>query len=256
MSSIEWPAELAGYVNFRDLGGHTTPHGVTVSGRIFRSDSLAHAGDEHVEHLVEERGVRTVVDLRGEQEVEAFPNQPMADAGVTLHHVPLIDPAARRRSSEAGEGAERSEGYDWKNMTLVDLYQFIVRDSGPRFVEVLRVICNPDNHPLVFHCAAGKDRAGLIAATVLGLLEVPDDEIVDDYALTAAALDGLYARAHARAGATGTPPNDRFMTAEAETMREVLAWWHEQYGTVEQYMLGHGLTQDEIDTLRAAMIAP
>lgn len=244
MSSIEWPEELAGYVNFRDLGGHATPHGVTVSGRIFRSDSLAHAGDEHVEHLVEERGVRTVVDLRGEQEVEAFPNQPMADAGVTLHHVPLIDPARRGGVKE----------YDWKEMTLVDLYQFMLRDSGPRFVTALRVICNPDNHPLVFHCAAGKDRAGMIAATVLGLLEVPDEEIVDDYALTAAALDGLYARAHARAGTTGTPPHDRFMTAEADTMRAVLAWWHEEYGTIGEYMLGHGLAQEEIDTLRRVMI--
>jgi len=246
MSTFEWPPELAGYVNFRDLGGRTVPGGTLREGLIFRSDSLAHAGDEHVAHLVEERGVRTVVDLRGETEVEAFPNQPMADAGVVVHHIPLIDPAARRDRSEV----------DWSTLTLVGLYQHLLSNSGPRFTEALRVICNPANHPLVFHCAAGKDRAGLTAAVTLGLLGVSDDEITDDYARTAAVVDQLTARAHARARDTGNPPHDRFMTAEAETMRQTLVWWHEQYGTIEQYMLDNGLTQQEIDALREAMIEP
>ena len=67
-------------------------------------------------------------------------------------------------------------------MTLVDLYRFLLESAGTEFVEVLQIIAEPANHPLVFHCAAGKDRAGLIAATVLGLLEVDDEEIVADYA--------------------------------------------------------------------------
>lgn len=241
-----WPPELAGFVNFRDLGGRTVAGGTLREGLIFRSDSLAHAGDEHVAHLVEERGVRTVVDLRGETEVEAFPNQPMADAGVVVHHVPLIDPAARRERSEV----------DWETLTLVGLYQHLLANSGPRFTQALRVICNPDNHPLVFHCAAGKDRAGLTAAITLGLLGVADDEIVDDYARTAAVVDQLMARAMARAGDTGHAPNERFMTAEAETMRETLAWWHEHYGTIEEYMLGNGLSADAIAALRSSMIEP
>jgi protein-tyrosine phosphatase len=250
MSSLEWPPELAGYVNFRDLGGRSVPEGSLREGCIFRSDSLAHAGDEQVAHLVEERGVRTVVDLRGETEVEAFPNQPMAAAGVTVHHIPLIDPAARRQQDR-----ERSE-VDWESLTLVGLYQHMLSNSGPRFVEALRVICEPGNHPLVFHCAAGKDRAGLTAAVTLGLLGVGDDEIVDDYARTAAVVDELTARAHARARESGRPPHDRFMTAEAETMRETLVWWHAEYGTIEQYMLANGLEPDAIAALRGALIEP
>lgn len=247
MANFEWPPELAGYVNFRDLGGRTVPAGTVREGRIFRSDSLAHAGDEHVAHLVEERGVRTVVDLRGETEVEAFPNRPMADAGVTVHHIPLIDPAARERERSRAE-------VDWDDLTLVGLYQHLLAHAGPRFVEALRIICDPANHPLVFHCAAGKDRAGLTAAVTLGLLGAGDDEIVDDYARTAAVVDELIARAHARARESGRPPHDRFMTAEAETMRETLAWWHAEYGTIEEYMISHGLAPAEIETLRDAMI--
>lgn len=257
MSDLEWPPELAGFVNFRDLGGRTVPGGTLRHGRIFRSDSLAHAGDKQVAHLVEERGVRTVVDLRGETEVEAFPNQPMAAAGVTVHHIPLIDPAARRVSGRgSGRGAgEARAALDWENLTLVGLYQHMLEHSGPRFAAVLRVISDPANHPLVFHCAAGKDRAGLTAAVTLGLLRVGDDEIVDDYARTAMVVDELIARAHARARESGRPPHDRFMTAEAETMRETLAWWHAAHGTIEQYMLANGLEPEAIAALRAAMIA-
>ena len=98
---------ISGIVNFRDLGGHATPDGPVRTGRVFRSDSLAHVDAADVEHLVEERGVRTVVDLRGATEVDAYPNHPMRDAGATIHHVPLIDPAKRERKDEQRGHDER-----------------------------------------------------------------------------------------------------------------------------------------------------
>lgn len=234
---------ISGYVNFRDLGGHRTPDGPVRSGRVYRSDSLAHVNAADVEHLIDERGVRTVVDLRGATEVDAYPNHPMREAGATIHHVPLIDPAKREQS-----------GFEWETMTLVDLYRFILESAGPQFVEVMQIIAEPANHPLVFHCAAGKDRAGLIAATVLGLLQVDDEEIVADYAQTAAALDELRARAQKRAEGTGRAPADRFMTADAETMREVLAWLRAEHGGFEPYLLDHGFTAGELALLRASLI--
>ena len=239
------PSAISGIVNFRDLGGHATPDGPVRHGRVFRSDSLAHVNADDVEHLVEERGVRTVVDLRGATEVDAYPNHPMRDAGATIHHVPLIDPAKREQS-----------GFEWETMTLVDLYRFILMSAGPQFVEVMQVIAEPANHPVVFHCAAGKDRAGLIAATVLGLLRVDDEEIVADYAQTSAALDELRARAQRRAEGTGRPPADRFMTADAETMREALAWLRAEHGGFEPYMLSHGFTAGEVALMRTSLIEP
>jgi protein-tyrosine phosphatase len=236
-------SEISGLVNFRDLGGHPTRNGVTRSGRVFRSDSLAHAAPEDVEHLVEERGVRTVVDLRGVAEVDAYPNRPMAEAGAVVHHVPLIDPEKRERA-----------GLEWETMTLVDLYRFLLESAGAEFVEVLQIIAEPANHPLVFHCAAGKDRAGLVAATVLGLLEVDDEEIVADYAATSAAIEALKERAAKRAESTGRPPAARFMTAEAATMRDVLAWLRAEHGGFESYMLRHGLSDGEVALLRSSLV--
>ena len=121
---------------------------------------------------------------------------------------------------------------------------------------MLQIIAEPANHPLVFHCAAGKDRAGLVAATVLGLLEVDDEEIVADYAATEAAIEALMARATKRAEGSGRPPAARFMTADAATMRETLEWLHAEHGGFAPYLLGHGIDQGALDVLRASMIEP
>jgi protein tyrosine/serine phosphatase len=245
MSAPEWPPELAGFVNFRDLGGLAVKDGVTRHGRIFRSDSLAHAGDAHVAHLVEERGVRTLIDLRGVDEVDAFPTRSLADAGVTIHHLPLIDPARRRDA-----------GLRWSTMTLLDLYEFLLRDAGDRFVGALRVVADPANHPVVFQCAAGKDRTGMLAALVLGLLGVSDDAIAEDYARSAGVVDQLVERARTRAALADRPANNHLMTAEADTMHGLLAWLHDHYGSVEQYALGNGLAPEAVATLRSTMIEP
>jgi len=119
---------------------------------------------------------------------------------------------------------------------------------------VLQLVAEPANHPLVFHCAAGKDRAGLVAATVLGILEVDDEEIVADYAATEAALEALLARAMQRATNTGRPPAARFMTADAETMRETLAWLHATHGGFVPYLLEHGFTAGEVELMRASLV--
>ncbi|MFN8025515.1 MAG: tyrosine-protein phosphatase [Acidimicrobiia bacterium] len=149
------------------------------------------AGDEHVAHLVEERGVRTVVDLRGETEVEAFPNQPMADAGVTVHH-PADRPGGARKTRRRSE-------IDWETLTLIGLYQHLLANSGPQFAQALRIICDPANHPLVFHCAAGKDHAGLTAAVTHSGCSAWATTRSSTTTRTAAVVDELMARAVAGA---------------------------------------------------------
>src|SRR5438270_6646136 len=171
------PVEVTGYVNFRDLGGHVTPEGRVRTGLVYRSDSLAHVEPSDVEHLVDGRGITTVVDLRREHEVEASPLDVLERAGVRVVHVSLIDPAVPvLQTSDIVDG------------TLADRYVSILQASGPQFVSVLRMVADPGNHPVVFQCAAGKDRTGLVAAIILALLDVDDNTITADYAATASVV--------------------------------------------------------------------
>lgn len=231
-----------GYVNFRDLGGHPTPEGYVRRGRVYRSDSLAHVEPADVAHLVEERGVRTVVDLRREHEVEVAPLAVLEAAGVRVVHVSLIDPAVPPLATS-----------DLVDGTLADRYIAILATSGHQFASVLRMIAEPANLPLVFQCAAGKDRTGLVAAMVLGLLGVDDATITADYAATATVLDLLLARLHARAPER-EPPGPRIMSAEAETMQAALDWLRRAHGSVEGYVRAHGLAEPEVESLRAELV--
>lgn len=235
-------ARLTGYVNFRDLGGHVTPTGPVRTGRVYRSDSLAHLDGPDVAHLVEERGITLVVDLRREHEVEASPLAALETAGVRVVHVSLIDPAVPPlQTSDIVDG------------TLADRYVSILDTSGSQFASVVRMIADAANHPMVFQCAAGKDRTGLVAAIVLGLIGVDDATITADYAASAAVIDLLLARLHARAP-DREPPGPRIMSAEAETMQTALDWMRRSHGSIQGYARAHGLSDTEIEALRSHLI--
>jgi hypothetical protein len=88
---------------------------------------------------------------------------------------------------------------------------------------------------------------------VLGLLGVDNDTITADYAATAAVVDVLLARLHARMPGR-EPPGPRIMSAEAATMQIALDWMRSQHGSVEGYTRAYGLTSAQIDSMRAALV--
>ena len=115
---------------------------------------------------------------------------------------------------------------------------------------------------VVFHCAAGKDRTGLVAMLVLGLLGVADEIIAADYALDLRRPpDADRAQPHARR-ARGRPAEVHFdnydeavLTAEAVTMLSVLGRLRAEHSSVESYLLAHGLPTDAVAALRAGLLA-
>jgi protein-tyrosine phosphatase len=239
------PPAVTGYVNFRDLGGHRTRGGTVRQAQVYRSDTLSHCDSSQVAHLVEERGVRTIIDLRHAEEIAATPLTALTDAGIVVEHIPLVDPA---RSN-------------WQPLevsaSLGERYRFMLETAGDQFVVALRVIASEDNRPLVFQCMAGKDRTGVLAAVLLGLLGVDDDTIVADYERTSDALPAMMARWEARGGLGYDPEAIRpYLTAEAATMRHALAAVYEAHGSIEQYVLDHGLGPDEVAHLRATLVEP
>ncbi len=195
---------LGGPSNFRDLGGYRTEHGTHVRWRrVFRSDALRLTAAD-VAVLRDELGLRSTVDLRtgfeyGHQEGGGNPTQVarLAEVGARRHHLPMIDETrVARHASDIRPPAAKG-------------YLKMLQRGAPALVELFGLLADPQNHPLVFHCAAGKDRTGVAAALLLGVLGVDDDTIVADYALSqenmARALAKIQARPDAERILAGRP---------------------------------------------------
>jgi protein-tyrosine phosphatase len=172
--------------NFRDLGGYPGTGGRrTRWRRLFRADGLAQlsAADRAV---LASLGVRIVIDLRTDLEVESRGRLPDVE-GVTYHHLPLTDTLP---------GAENAPEWDDAGF-VAQRYASFVEGGTASLGTAIDLLSEPGNLPAVFHCSVGKDRTGVLAAVVLGLLGVPDDVIVDDYALSKDAMARILERLEA-----------------------------------------------------------
>ncbi|GAC1439664.1 MAG: tyrosine-protein phosphatase [Mycobacteriales bacterium] len=185
MNADRW-IELDGAVNVRDVGGLPTEGGGSIApGVVIRSDNLQGLSAADVRRLLE-RGVQTVLDLRTPAEVDAEGPGPLVGAGLRHVHLDLI-PGWDPQRSDVGRLVphEQREAGDMSHFYLGYL------DAAPvPVVEALRELAHGDG-AVVVHCAAGKDRTGVIVALALAVAGVPREEIVADYALTAERIEAI-----------------------------------------------------------------
>ncbi|MFI7274649.1 GNAT family N-acetyltransferase [Streptomyces sp. NPDC049879] len=232
--------------NFRDTGGYPAADGRTVRwGRFYRSDSLGKLAGEDWERFLD-LGVRTVIDLRYGWEIEGagrVPDHP----SLAWHHLSV----EHRPYDQPGLGPDVDPA-----PYLVARYGEVAHDGAAELRRALEVIADPGAGPVVIHCMSGKDRTGLLAALVLALLGVPDDDIVADFALTGLARDRLLADWRAAHGGR-SPGWPGYGRAPAEVMRLFLDGLRRKYGSVGAYaeaVLGVG--DDLVTALRERLLAP
>lgn len=242
---------LDGPVNFRDIGGYFGSDGRAVrTGRVFRSDSLSAMSDADVTAVVDELGLRTVVDLRAVHEVEEFSRGPLAAAGVSFLHLPILDETRRGR-------LERDLGSpDPETFTLDVFYRLMLERYADRIAAVLAVVADGSAHPVVFHCAAGKDRTGIVAALVLAILGVDDETIAADYAESGRVMTQMVQRHRAAAESRGgvAEVGTQRYPVDAPVMLAMLADLRAKHGSVAAYVIDAGLEPSAIDRLRAELL--
>lgn len=221
------------------------------TGRLFRSDSLSSLSETDLRYIVEALSVRTAIDLRATHEVDDHPHRAVIDAGIRVHHRPIVDETRRRAEDDVA-----------RNLALDEIYFLMLERFGDRIATVVELIADADGHPAVFFCAAGKDRTGLVAAVVLSALGVEDETVAADYALTSGMLPTLIERNRTRAVARGRPAevhfddyDDAVLTAEAVTMLSVLRRLRAEHSSVEGYLRAHGLSDEAVGSLRAGLLA-
>jgi len=236
---------LEGSVNFRDLGGYTTGDGRQVAWRrLYRADGLTRLTDGDLEVLAD-RGLVTVIDLRtsAERELGSFPVDRLE---VEVHHFPLLE-----RIPDAGS-------FEMTPGMLGDSYLDMVRDAGPQMGRAIRVLSSDGTLPAVVHCAAGKDRTGVLSAIVLALLGVPDEDIAEDYALSELAMGDLRAKLIARhpEGREVIESADELFSAAPENITRLLDAIRRTHGSVAGFAASVGADDAVVATLRDRLLEP
>jgi protein-tyrosine phosphatase len=232
---------IAGVFNVRDLGGYAHAAGETRWRRILRADGLHRLTPQGIDALVAE-GVTTIVDLRHDNELASHPNPFRDHDAVAYHHLSLFEDLA----PVAMTGGD----------VLLDLYIEALERRGAAIVAVLEALAAAPPGVVLFHCTAGKDRTGLIAALVLGLAGVDADTIIEDYARTGIHIAPLLATILAEATERGMDPEALrpLLACEKLTMSRTLDHLERRWGSVEAYLADIGLTPATASRLRTRLL--
>lgn len=231
--------DVEGVTNIRDVGGMPAAGGRIRSGVLLRSGQLSGATPAGAEALSSR--VRRIVDLRDGEEVAA---EPSGIDGPETTHLPLF------------LGSVRS--FFEADTSLDDLYLHLLEESGDRLVEAIRIIAAGE--PTLIHCTVGKDRTGVTVALALAAVDADREAIIADYALTESRLPAERSRmitsyirsqhpeaVNAVALATQSP---------APVMRALLEKVDERWGSAAAYLRANGMTDAELDALRAVLVEP
>src|SRR5262245_47295105 len=248
--------------NFRDLGGYRAHDGRTVAWRrLFRSAALHKMNDREVARLKQEIRPRAVIDLRNPRDPEKNP-EPLLIEEIGARYYPLPfstwpwqGPANKPESSSSVKDEAQAHP-NTTNMGEIYLYRIREKPFGTRLVDALEVIAERDSHPLVFHCSAGKDRTGVLAAMVLAALGIVDEDVVKDYALSAPLMKDIRERmTRDRETAPGVKDLPDFQwEASAESMVAFLSLLRQEYGSADGYLRANGASSSLIDRLKNALL--
>jgi protein-tyrosine phosphatase len=217
-----------GCFNFRDLGGYeTTGGGWARPQRLYRADG-PHALTADDATKMRALGLATVIDLRTPKEAEERGRYVTTLAGIVEHHLPMIDVLP-----------DADELPDWIDPQVVaDQYRAMLEQGSGTIAAALTILSDPSAYPAMFHCSAGKDRTGILAAVLLGILGVADDTIVADYALSGSAMQQLiehYKRTHPDATDQLTRLAPAMVAAHPEAMAAFLEGVRRDYGSFDDF---------------------
>jgi protein-tyrosine phosphatase len=255
-SEIERPADprrlvaLQAVHNFRDMGGYATDDGqVTRWGMIYRADGLYRLAGDDVE-VIRALGLRTVIDLRSQQELDERGTFPHDSVAVDFHHLSVMDATWEHEGIAAT--MEAAEFLEWA-------YQDMLAKHADRFVETINKLARPGALPAVFHCAAGKDRTGIVAALLLSALGVPRPVVVHDYALTSEGMERMVRWAEAEDPSMVARLADApkaFTSAAPEAMQRVLDAIDAEHGSIREFLALNGMKDTTLAAIAAEFLEP
>lgn len=250
--------------NMRDLGGTPVRGGGQVArGKFFRAEALLHPGaspfhatfDEEHEAAYRALAIRTVIDLRSAREQAEAPTAWTASSRAELKSIPIS--AGVDGDTSFFSRIRSGDLTDFSADDLADYYSAMLRECGPELGEALRVCADPDNLPVLVHCASGKDRTGLVVALLLEVLGVERHHVVAEYGLTEQLQPKRVMDFAAMLDEAGVDPARIAVLFQSPpvAMEKALGDLDAEFGSVAQFLMAScGVSAQMIEDLRAAAI--
>lgn len=242
-------------INARELGGYSVANGFIRSRALVRSDSsalLTKAGQQSVIDY----GIRTIIDLRYPYELSIDPS-PFAKNDQENQ----TGPAADLRPDYINIPQDQDQDLLWPGperpeQMMSSLYRRMLELNRKHVAGVFTAIAHARPGGVFFHCHAGKDRTGLIAALILGGLGAPRRTILQDYALTSAPMEQK--RKELLSEPSLTPDHRAYLavltSSLPETMLLTLSYLDRTYGGVEQYLQTTPLNLADLAAVRDRLV--
>lgn len=240
---------VEGAYNVRDLGGYETSDGRQTRWRtLFRAADI-HALSPSAQSTLVDAGVRTVIDLRGSQELTEASSVFKEMSGIQYRPHNMTGDALINSWGTIPVPADSS-------IRLSTMYSTVLDERGDMVKSILETVSQPGALPAVFHCTAGKDRTGVLAAVLLGIAGVPRERIVEDYALSARFLYGSSTVPPDGSGANEFPPFEDYqaMWCPPAAMGITLDHLESKYGGIEAYTKNIGVDDATLSRVREALV--
>ncbi|OPH58186.1 hypothetical protein BC351_24945 [Paenibacillus ferrarius] len=231
--------EIERRTNLRNLGGYRTKDGRIIKHNLlFRSAELAEMNEEDIAYL-QENGLRYVCDFRSEGEQEAKPNPVVA--GAQNIHISVLGGVVNPQEMIAV--IKNMDIAEFKGDWLENVYVQFVSDpvAQAAYRRFFDLVLQAEGSPLLWHCAAGKDRTGFAGAILLLALEVPMETVMEDFLRSnnnrKEAIEHMLSSIQEKLGDDKKLAKVREMMAvKQEYLTTALNEIQKNYGTMESYM--------------------
>ena len=219
---------MEGIANFRDLGGYACNCGVTGYGIFFRSTSLEGATAQDI-LCMEQIGITAVIDLRYPQEAKEKPDKLGEEMKYYncsfMGNTPL-------------EGLKVVNNTVRDTKTLIRMYKLMLRNGKEEIRRAFEILAEEEG-AVLFHCAAGKDRTGVLAMLLLSVVEVEKEDICTDYQCSSAYI---------------TKFTDDISGSNITNMQRLISWVEKEWGSPVDYLKSIGVSDKNIQKIKAKFV--